>query len=190
MQQCWGGGGGEVSLSGFFFKRKKNRRMRQVVLQLPGGGGRGVLPGENKKRGNNPPPPPLSPVACNKDDTFMLCLLVHLSCVKWSVLQLSFVVCHKERCTWIAFSTPLKVHLISYSTNYRQSVITMYERHEDYGMFFQVSCFNWRLFSDRGHTGKNGNMSVTEEHMKESNRLLHSYYIAWHDYTYPYIYIW
>jgi len=40
--------------------------------------------------------PSPSPVGYNKDDTFMLCLLVYLSCVKWSVLHLTFVVCHKE----------------------------------------------------------------------------------------------
>jgi hypothetical protein len=53
------------------------------------------------------PPPLPSPVAYNKDDTFMLRLLVHLSCVKWSVLHLSFVVCRKEWCMWIALSVPL-----------------------------------------------------------------------------------
>jgi hypothetical protein len=70
------------------------------------------------------------------------------------------------------------IYPIKYSTNYRQCVMTVYELHADYSMFFQVSCFTYRLFSYKGHVGKNGNMPVTEERTNASNRFLYSYYIA------------
>ena len=88
-----------------------------TIIHRPGR--RSLPPWSQHQRRNVPPPLPI-PVECNKDDNFMLCLLVHLSCVQWSVLHLSFVVCHKEWCTWIALSIPLNTaYLLQYQLQTR-----------------------------------------------------------------------